>query len=238
MNYIAEMNAFYDFIAINGLSTGQIALWHALMGVNNKCAWKEWFTVSNSVLQLQSGLSRDGVYKIRRILKELGLIDFKESKNSKASKYRMNSLLIFLQSPLQDSIQPSLPLDKQKENKQNNYVSVKTKEKLSPIWKTCFEQFWEEYPKKQDKDKVKQWFLKNNEKKINPDDLLFSLRKYKKSSQWVSEDGRFIPNPMTWLDGERWKKTLLPRKTIPVYKTSYDLNEVENSLVDLFKRNS
>lgn len=59
MNYLAEIKAFYDLVPIKRLSTGQIALWHALMAINNKCAWIEWFTVSNLTLELNTGLSRN-----------------------------------------------------------------------------------------------------------------------------------------------------------------------------------
>ena len=77
MNYIAEIKAFYDLVQVKQLSTGQIALWNALMYINNKCAWIEWFTVPNILLELNTGMSRSGVLKARNSLKQLGLIDFK-----------------------------------------------------------------------------------------------------------------------------------------------------------------
>ena len=54
MNYIAEIKAFYDLVQVKQLSTGQIALWNALMYINNKCAWIEWFTVPNILLELNT----------------------------------------------------------------------------------------------------------------------------------------------------------------------------------------
>ena len=53
--------------ASDDLSTGQIALWHALMFLNNECYWKEWFTVSNTMLELYTGLSRQAILKNRNI---------------------------------------------------------------------------------------------------------------------------------------------------------------------------
>ena len=56
MNYIAEIKAFYDLVQVKQLSTGQIALWNALMYINNKCSWIEWFTVPNLTLELNTGM--------------------------------------------------------------------------------------------------------------------------------------------------------------------------------------
>ena len=64
-----------------------------------------------------------------------------------------------------------------------------------------FDEFWSEYPKKVEKKKAMAVF-----NKINPDDDLFStmieaIKKQKQSDQWQRG---FVPNPTTWLNGERW----------------------------------
>lgn len=92
MNYIAEIKAFHDLVQVKQLSTGQIALWYALMYINNKCAWIEWFTVPNLTLELNTGLSRSGIVKARNILKQLNIIDFK-SNGTKATSYKLISML-------------------------------------------------------------------------------------------------------------------------------------------------
>ena len=92
MNYMAEIKAFYDLVQVKQLSTGQIALWHALMHINNKCAWIEWFTAPNLALELHTGLSRKGIYNARNTLKQYGIIDFKNN-GTKATSYKMISLL-------------------------------------------------------------------------------------------------------------------------------------------------
>ena len=97
MNYMAEIKAFYDLVQVKQLSTGQIALWHALMHINNKCAWIEWFTVPNLTLELHTGLSRAGIYKARNVLKQYGVIDFK-SNGTRATSYKLISLLYSKQS--------------------------------------------------------------------------------------------------------------------------------------------
>lgn len=103
MNYIREINAFYDLVQVKQLSTGQIALWHALMHINNKCSWAEWFTVPNLTLELISGLSRKGIYNARNTLKQHGLIDFK-SNGTKATSYKIIPLTNNTQASTQDKI--------------------------------------------------------------------------------------------------------------------------------------
>lgn len=92
MNYLAEIKAFYDLVQVKQLSTGQINLWHALMYINNKCAWIEWFTVPNLMLELNTGMSRSGVLKARNSLKQYGLIDFKTN-GTKATSYKILTML-------------------------------------------------------------------------------------------------------------------------------------------------
>lgn len=140
MNYLTEILAFNDLIQVKQLATGQIALWYALMYINNKCGWQEWFTVSNLTLQLQTGLSRDGINKSRNILKQNGLLDFKQN-TTKATSYKLNTMSKFIQVGSQVSIQDSSQvssqvssqissaLNKQNKTKQNKIVKEKVKEK-------------------------------------------------------------------------------------------------------------
>lgn len=91
MKYMAEINAFWHLAEINPLSTGQVALWFALMHINNTCNWIEWFTAPNQVLSTHTGLSRSGILKARNELKQRGMLMFKE-RGTRATAYRMNSL--------------------------------------------------------------------------------------------------------------------------------------------------
>ncbi len=134
MNYLKEIIAFYDFKTINSLSTGQIALWYALMDINNKCGWREWFSVASTVLENLTGLSRSGVGKARGELAEMGLIEIRTN-GTKATSYKMipmaNILQISVQGSTQDSVQDSVQvraqdgvqssgtLNKQNKRKQN-----------------------------------------------------------------------------------------------------------------------
>lgn len=91
MEYITEVKAFYRLIEDKDLPTGAIALWHALIFLNNKCYWKESFDVSNQTLQLYTGLSRQAIQKNRNILKQIALIDFRTN-GTKSTTYKLNTM--------------------------------------------------------------------------------------------------------------------------------------------------
>lgn len=89
VNYIREILAFNGSLLTNDLSAGQIALWYALVYVNNSCKWEKWFTVSNKTLENQTGLSKSGIAKAREALREKGYIDYEEN-GTKATGYHVN----------------------------------------------------------------------------------------------------------------------------------------------------
>ena len=74
-----------------------------------------------------------------------------------------------------------------------------------------FEKFWSFYPKKTHREPAKEEFMK-----IAPDDnllekMLNSLTRFMRTSQWRSEGGRYIPNPVSWLKDRRWlEKVVVP----------------------------
>ncbi|RDW21431.1 hypothetical protein CWR48_03245 [Oceanobacillus arenosus] len=89
MNYIKEINAFYDRIEMEPLSASAVTLWHTLMHMNNKARWVEQFTVAATVLRLKSGLKESSFKRARIELKEKGYIDYKSRPNNQAPVYRM-----------------------------------------------------------------------------------------------------------------------------------------------------
>ena len=73
-----------------------------------------------------------------------------------------------------------------------------------PLQERRFAEFWQAYPKKVGKAScLKAWL------KLKPTAELFAqimetLTNQKASDQWKREGGRFIPNPLTWLNQGRW----------------------------------
>lgn len=133
MNYIKQLNTFYEMIMTNPLSSGQIALWSALMHINNKCSWIEWFSASSSRLQEITGLSESGISKARNVLKQRGFIDYKKSSNRRiAPKYKIIELNSTVVSNVESTVVStvvsnveSTALNKHKQKlkpKHNNYI--------------------------------------------------------------------------------------------------------------------
>ena len=93
-------------------------------------------------------------------------------------------------------------------NKQGNNVNKGTIE----TYAGGFDVFWNEYPKKVDKQNaLKAW------KKLKPDEamldkIISAIRSWKDSEQWNKENGQYIPYPATWLNKRRWEDDLPGKK--------------------------
>lgn len=86
---------------------------------------------------------------------------------------------------------------------------------------TGFDEFWQSYPHKVGKKAaLSAW------KKLKPNaglraKIMESLETQKSSQQWRRENGRYIPNPATWLNQGRWDDQLDPLNTRTEGGTSY-----------------
>lgn len=132
MNYMSELNAFYDWLETNPLATSCIVLWHALMHVNNKAGWPDTFAVAVSVLELKTGLKRDTIYEARNKLDQAGRIKWESRKGNQSAVYRMIPFVsdkptqIPIQHPTQYPIQT--PMQSPTINKLNNIYLVDEEE--------------------------------------------------------------------------------------------------------------
>ena len=158
MNYLTEILAFNDLLLSNRMSTGQIALWYALMYIDNKCGWAEWFTAPNRTLESHTDLTRDGIAKARNALRQKGLIEFR-SNGTKATAYRLvpisnriqpciqGSIQGRMQDDMQGGIQEQPPLNKQNKIKQKEikYTAAHAQKskapKESPVKKSKFNNY-------------------------------------------------------------------------------------------------
>lgn len=74
-----------------------------------------------------------------------------------------------------------------------------------------FEQFWNLYPKKVGKrEALKVWEKTKDKPPLR--DIALAIDKARSSEQWQKENGRFIPNPATWLNQGRWDDQPITRK--------------------------
>lgn len=103
MNYLSISISFARQIPMLNPTTGEIALFHALLDLKNidmnfkgktgkKKSWADGFDPTSATLQLYSGLSANGIVKAREKLKALGLIDFKSRGRRKSTVYKLLDL--------------------------------------------------------------------------------------------------------------------------------------------------
>jgi hypothetical protein len=83
-----------------------------------------------------------------------------------------------------------------------------------------FSMFWNAYPKKVGKKACAKAWAKLNLTANLFEQIMKSLAWQKASDQWTREGGRFIPNPLTWLNQGRWENEPMETRTIPMPTTS------------------
>jgi len=209
LNYLQQILAFNDYLLYEQkLSSGQIALWHALHAINNKAGWANWFTAANLTLESLSGLSRPGVLKARNVLKQLNLIDFSPNGKNKATSYHLRLLYIAdskqqsnarVISKVTQQEQNSTPLFKlnETETKTNIYTGADTREDFTI-------NVWPEYPKKQKFEEAFESYGHALEAGATKEQIVKGMKRYAqyvKAKHWG--DG-YIAMPANWLDARRW----------------------------------
>ena len=81
---------------------------------------------------------------------------------------------------------------------------IKKKESLLDEVEKMFLEFWTAYPKKVDKKGSFRAFKNIPKLKEVFPGIMSALEVQKKSRQWTSDNGQFIPNPTTYIHQERW----------------------------------
>ena len=70
------------------------------------------------------------------------------------------------------------------------------------------------YPKKVGTGDVESWFRNNPTPLSTQRDMVLAIERQAKTGAWIKDDGRWIPQPITWLKGKRWRDkgiTIKPR---------------------------
>lgn len=68
-----------------------------------------------------------------------------------------------------------------------------------------FDKFWEAYPKKVSKGHAEKTWGRIRPSQALVDEMLQAIAVAKESKAWKKNNGEFIPNPATWLNGKRWQ---------------------------------
>lgn len=192
------------------------------------------------------GLSVSRVSEIISGLAERGLITIEQIREGKRVVERRIRLSNPFEKPKTPSENAANPFGKDgeppSENTKGSNTSMSNTKRVKDLRASgtevdaAFEQFWKLYPKKKGrKDALKAW------SKLNPDAdlqavMIAALANHCASRDWTKDGGQFIPNPATWLNGERWHDVLqpacataqgsnfnnLPQHTDDMYQESHD----------------
>ena len=90
MNYLKQVNTFFELLIANPLSANAQCLYFNLLNINNRCNWSVEFTTANSTLMAFTGLNKQALYRARNELIQKELIEFKKGVNQNQSgKYKI-----------------------------------------------------------------------------------------------------------------------------------------------------
>jgi hypothetical protein len=67
-----------------------------------------------------------------------------------------------------------------------------------------FRKFWEAYPKKSAEDDARRAWHRLRPGPALIEEIMAALARQRLSTEWLREDGRFIPQPAKWLEKKRW----------------------------------
>lgn len=97
------------------------------------------------------------------------------------------------------------PKQEKEQDKEQEKEKEQDKEQMFPpiVPQGTFDRFWEAYPKKVGKEAARNAFRRV--RGVSIETILQAIARQKDSRQWREENGRFIPNPATWLNQGRWE---------------------------------
>lgn len=106
------------------------------------------------------------------------------------------------------------------DKKQDIYPDKNTDSLSRKALDPVFDAFWQVYPKKTGKEAARKAFKKIPKSAHSL--LVPAVEAQKKSRQWMEENGRFIPNPATWLNQGRWEDEIQATGVSYNYETKYE----------------
>lgn len=97
-----------------------------------------------------------------------------------------------------------IEIEKEKREKSKRKKSLPHLPVSGVVVEDEFDTFWREYPKKTGKGDARKKFA-TALTKTSFQTIMNALEQVKRSPQWNRDAGRYIPNPATWLNQERWE---------------------------------
>ena len=223
MSYISRINAYWNWMKVNDLTSNAGHLYLALLDCANTTGWKPEFNAPNSTLMAMAKLDRNTLNKSRNILIQKGLIEYKAGSRNNAGTYKLIPLTAYAnpyanqdanQVANQDTNQDTNVYANQDANPVNIHRQDKTRINNNPptphtgVYDERFEKFWSVYPKKVGKGAARTAFMKLKPSQELTDTMIKAVRVAERSDQWRKDKGQFIPNPSTWLNQRRWEDEL------------------------------
>lgn len=151
-------------------------------------------------------------------------------------------MILWYTNGIPDGIPSGIPVvnpDKDSIDKYNIYIvqnENKNNPKSNEKWNEMFELFYSEYPKKQSKEKTKEWFIKHKPNEDTFNHIMYSLKKFKQTDSWKQNKGQFVPMPITFLNQKRWED--FDYKEEEKKKDTSDTSEINWDWNDYIKESS
>lgn len=259
MNYIAEINAFEQWLESNHLSANAQLLWYKLMQRFNKAGWQEWIQVDNLRLMAALQTSSEKTFiKCRDDLVKAGLIEFQRGKKGCPNKYKIisftventvkNTVEMTVEKEVQTTVEmtvESADIDKQK-HKQKQNIDTNVSCKVQQI-ADLYNSICTSYPKVTKLSEARKKAITARLRKYNIDDFekLFLLAeesdflKGANAKNWNANFDSLIQdsNMAKVLDGNY--KNNSPQQQQPktqnrfnnFHQRQYDFNELEKQLL-------
>jgi len=202
MNYLKQVNKFYELLLINPLNANSQCLYFALLNINNRCNWIKNFTVANTTLMTFTGLNISALQRARNNLIQKGYIKYQKGKSNNAGIYE---IIEFEQQSEQQNEQHNEQQDEQQtDSTTNNTANTlnkqnKTKQKKEKINKKEFGEFKNVKLTDDEYLKLQKMFPKDYAKRIQSlDDYIQSHgKKYKDFvatlRNWARKEGYKFP---------------------------------------------
>lgn len=198
MNYLKQVNRFYELQLINSLNANSQSLYFALLNINNKCNWIKNFTVANTTLMTFTGLNISALQRARNNLIQKGYVKYQKGKSNKAGIYE---IIEFEQQNEQQNEQQCEQQDEQQTDNTTNILKKqnKTKQKKEKINKKEYGEFKNVKLTDEEYLKIQKTFPNDYAKRIQSlDDYIQSHgKKYKDFvatlRNWARKDGYKFP---------------------------------------------
>lgn len=126
-------------------------------------------------------------------------------KGKHTDSHKDNDKAIHMNSHKNTHMDSHMENENENEIEDTNEIEVERKRNLQT---ERFDEFWALYPKKVGKGAARKSWARIKPNKELHSKIISAVSEAKKSVQWQRENGRYIPNPATWLNQGRWEDEL------------------------------